>query len=52
MKIYHVCEYCESIIKVQEIAGLEQAVEIKGVCPDCAQEIGFNGDLLKSHYYH
>jgi ribosome-binding protein aMBF1 (putative translation factor) len=41
MTIYKVCEICDLVINTIEVEG-EGLAEIKGVCEDCAEEIGTN----------
>ncbi len=46
MKIYQVCEICNSVYNTMEAEGAEGAVELKGVCEDCALEIGTPNTII------
>ncbi|MGI6413357.1 MAG: hypothetical protein ACOXZ5_06880 [Syntrophomonadaceae bacterium] len=53
MKIYYTCEYCNQVYAVTSVDGVEGAVEIKGICDDCAMEIGLIGkSSMASHRIH
>lgn len=53
MKIYHVCEYCDAVIDIENKTGPERIHEKKGICYDCARELGLfdSGDIFQ-HFYH
>lgn len=52
MKIYYICEYCERIFKEVEVEGEDGAVEVAGICEECALEMGMTPiSLLNQHYY-
>jgi hypothetical protein len=46
MKIYYTCEYCNQVYAVTSVDGVEGAVEIKGICDDCAMEIGLDREIF------
>lgn len=52
MKIYYICEYCEQIFSSSELEGGEGIVEVRGICDDCAMEIGMMDDHASSSYYY
>lgn len=54
MTLYHICDCCRKIYAATEVEGPAGAVEVQGMCPDCALEIGVNTDNLFSgtHFYH
>lgn len=55
MKIYYTCEYCNQVYSTTSVDGTEGAVEIKGICDDCAMEIGLiRSPFMASHriYYN
>lgn len=41
MKIYHVCEICQQVFDVSEKEGYQGSMEMRGMCEDCSQEMGF-----------
>ncbi len=52
MKIYYICEYCEQVFSVIESGEEEGAVEVKGICEDCAMEMGLmETPLHNQHFY-
>lgn len=53
MKIYHICEFCSQVFATSEVEGPEGAVELQGICDDCAGELGFDEQpSLGSYYYY
>lgn len=40
MTIYYICEYCEQVFSTVETEGQEGSVEVKGICEECAMEMG------------
>ncbi|HZJ84504.1 MAG TPA: hypothetical protein VFD02_03005 [Syntrophomonadaceae bacterium] len=46
MKIYQVCEVCNLVYNTMEAEGAEGAIEIKGICDDCALEIGTRSESM------
>lgn len=53
MKIYHICEFCSQVFATSEVEGPDGAVELQGICDDCAGELGFNEQpSLGSYYYY
>ncbi|MGI6452633.1 MAG: hypothetical protein ACOX0E_04000 [Syntrophomonadaceae bacterium] len=53
MKVYYVCEYCEQIFSIAETLGLEGALQLKGICDDCAVEMGLKEPpgVTNRHFY-
>lgn len=52
MKIYYICEYCERVFQELEVQGEEGAVEVAGLCEECAIEMGLaESTPLNQHYY-
>jgi len=43
MRIYYICEFCERIYNEVEVEGEEGAVEVTGICDECAVEMGLTG---------
>ncbi len=54
MKIYHVCEYCQQVYSTAEVEGPEGAVQLNGICEDCALELGMNETFnnVGQHFYN
>ena len=40
MTIYYICEYCEEVFSTVETEGQDGSVEVKGICENCAMEMG------------
>ncbi|ABI67429.1 hypothetical protein Swol_0072 [Syntrophomonas wolfei subsp. wolfei str. Goettingen G311] len=40
MTIYYICEYCEQVFSTVETEGQDGSVEVKGICEECAMEMG------------
>lgn len=52
MKIYYICEYCERVFQELEVEGEDGAVEVAGICEECALEMGLTEPAsLSQHYY-
>jgi len=53
LKIYYLCEYCERIFQELEVEGEDGAVEVAGICEECALEMGLTNSVssLNQHYY-
>jgi len=52
MKIYYICEYCERIFQELEVEGEDGAVEVSGMCEECAMEMGLTGPTSVSRHYY
>lgn len=54
MKIYYICEICEMVFSVENSAGPDGFTSVRGICDDCALEMGLKEDPLMSqkHFYH
>jgi hypothetical protein len=52
MRIYYICEFCERIYNEVEVEGEEGAVEVSGMCEDCAVEMGFTGHAPINRSYY
>jgi len=53
MKVYHVCEYCNVVIDIENQSGPCSYREVKGICDDCARELGFmdSGEIFSPLYH-
>ncbi len=40
MKIYYICECCDEVFSVDEAGLGEGGIEVRGICNDCALEMG------------
>lgn len=40
MKIYYICECCDEVFSIDESGSGPGKAEIKGICNDCALEMG------------
>jgi len=54
MKVYYICEYCENVFDIMEAEGQEGAVEFRGICDECALELGLKEIpfMQNQHYYN
>lgn len=54
MKIYYICECCDKVFDVVEAGVQEGAVEARGICEDCALEMGLKEvpAISNQHYYN
>lgn len=54
MTIYYICEYCEQVFSTVETEGQDGSVEVKGICEDCAMEMGLAepASLLAAKQYY
>jgi len=53
MKIYYICECCDEIFSIEENGSGTGKVEIRGICNDCALEMGLQeGPALHSQTYY
>jgi hypothetical protein len=51
VKIYHVCEICQQVFDVSEKEGYQGSMEMRGMCEDCSQEMGFAETSLHSRQF-
>lgn len=53
MKIYYICECCDEIFSIEESATGTGKAEIRGICNDCALEMGLQeGPALHSQTFY
>ncbi len=54
MKVYYICEYCEKVFNISEVGGQEGVLELRGICDECALEMGLKEEHYFSnlHYYN
>ncbi len=54
MTIYYICEYCEQVFSTVETDDQHGSVEVKGICEDCAMEMGLleTASLGSKQYYN
>jgi len=52
LKIYYICEYCERVFQEMEVEGQEGSIPVRGICDECAMEMGLaDTGTLSQHYY-
>lgn len=52
MRIYYICEYCERVFQEIEVEGEEGAVEVSGICEECALEMGLTNSVSINRSYY
>lgn len=52
MRIYYICEYCERVFQEIEVEGEEGAVEVSGICEECALEMGLASSVSFNRPYY
>ena len=52
LTIYYICEYCERVFQEMEVEGQEGSIPVRGICDECAMEMGLaDTGTLSQHYY-
>jgi hypothetical protein len=41
VKVYYICEICLQVFDVSEMDGHEGSMEMRCMCEECSQEMGF-----------
>lgn len=53
MILYYICECCEEVFSVEENGGTPGRAEIRGICNECALEMGLQeAPALQSRLYY
>ncbi len=53
LKIYYICEYCERVFQQIEVEGGDGSIPIKGICNECALDMGLDSSPpITQHYYN
>lgn len=52
MKVYYLCESCREVFFEGQLGQEEGVLTVNALCPECAEELGLNQDVVFTNHYY